>query len=92
MVIHHESCDESLEYSSRAFAFPTEIMWTCQDIPSSPRFRIHSVRIVYAILSKRPPCGKNILSSDIAIVHSKFTPGVTGEKGGDAVTVWSTRR
>lgn len=45
--------------------------------------------IVYAVLSRRPPYEKSILYSVPSIGHSKFTPGVTGEKGGDALTGWS---
>lgn len=58
----------------QAFAFPAETMCTCPGSsppsPSCPCLQLHSLIIVHAILSGRPPCGKH---SSLSAVHCQFT-------------------
>lgn len=61
-----------------AFFFPKEMMYACQDTPSCPWLQVHSLIIVYTILSRRPPCLEgDILHFVQSIVHSFLTQALT---------------
>lgn len=66
-------CEESRWFSYSAVFFPQRRYGHARAFPSCPYFQVHSLVIVYEILSKGLPCGKNTLYSALSIVHSKFT-------------------